>query len=111
MTTYTRGFITSVKVEIVYLKGTCVYGHKMGDNWIVEYTTPAGICNAAYMALYPHIRVLQRGGSFEYPKDSGVTRIGCPDPWNLIVFELSPISGTTHPAVAAPPGSGEIDTL
>ena len=111
MATPTRGFITDVKVKVVHTKGVCVYGHKVGDEWSVGYTTPAGICNVAYAAIYPHIRVLQRGGAYEYPGNSGVVRAGCPDPWNLTVFELSPITETKRPALTAPPGAGELDTL
>jgi uncharacterized repeat protein (TIGR04076 family) len=103
--------ITDVKVKVVYTKGVCVYGHKIGDEWVVGYTTPPGICNAAYTALYPHIRVLQRGGIYEYPKGSGVTRIGCPDPWNLVVFELSSVPGTTRECLSAPPGCGDLNML
>ncbi len=111
MSTYTGSIITDVKVKVVSAKGVCVYGHRLGDEWVVGFTTPLGICNAAYMALYPHIRVLQRGGSHEYPKGSGVIRIGCPDPWNLVVFELSPLPGTTRVAPTGPTGSGHLDTL
>ena len=32
-----------------------------GEEWAVAYTTPPSVFNVAYAALYPHIRVLQRG--------------------------------------------------
>ena len=105
------GDVTDVKVKVIYKKGTCVYGHEVGDEWVVGNTTPLGICNAAYMTLYPHIRVYQRGGQYEYPKGSGIARFGCPDPWNLVIFELSAVPGTTRGGNPLPPGSGQMDTL
>ena len=103
--------LSDVKVKVVYAKKPCPFGHKIGDEWIVGNTTPAGICNTAYAALYPHIRVLQKGGQAEYPWNSGVLRLGCPDIWKLLVFELSVISDTTREATSPPPGDGELGTL
>ena len=100
-----------VKVKVVYQKGVCNFEHKVGDEWIVGPTTPAGICNAAYMAIYPHIRVLQRGGDYEYPKGSGVCRFSCPDLWNPVVFELSKVSGTARASKPMDPGAGHLESL
>ncbi len=106
------GPVSEVKVKVVYQKGTCSWGHKMGDEWTVGATTPAGICNASYAMLYPHIRALQRGGQYEYPKGSGIARFGCPDPWNLVVFELSVVPGTSRYLGGQLPSScGQLDTL
>jgi uncharacterized repeat protein (TIGR04076 family) len=103
--------ITDVKVKIVHIKGTCPYEHKVGDEWTVDHKTPGGMCNMAYMSMYPHIRVLQRGGQYELPKGSGVIRLGCPDAWNLVVFELQAVEGTARPAPQLSPGTGDLDKL
>jgi len=100
-----------VKVKVVYQKGVCNFGHKVGNEWTVGPTTPEGICNAAYAAIYPHIRVLQRGGQYEYPKGSGVCRFCCPDLWNPVVFELSPVPGTGRKSKPMDPGAGHLESL
>ena len=105
------GTVIDVKVKVIHIKGTCPYEHKVGDEWIVGYKTPPGICNSAYMAIYPHIRVLQRGGHYELPKGSGVTRLGCPDAWNCVIFELAPIASTARPAPPLAAGTGNLDNL
>lgn len=101
-----------VKVKIVYAKGKCIYGNKLGDEWIVGPTTPAGICSGAWNVIWPFVRVLQRGGHYEYPPGSGVARFGCPDPWNLRVFELSVMPGPAkEDFVGFTEGSGDLKTL
>ena len=105
------GTVTDIKVKVVYSKGTCPYGHQVGEEWVVGLKTPLGICNSAYISLYPHIRVLQRGGQYQYPPGSGVIRLGCPDVWNLVVFEMSAMPGTTCPAPSPHPGSGLLENL
>ena len=103
--------VFDVKVKVIYQKGHCVSGHKVGDEWIVGTETPGGICNAAYATLFPHIRVFQRDGQYAYPKGSEVARFACPDAWNPIIFELSKVPGTIREAKSAPPGSGEMENL
>lgn len=88
--------LTDVKVRVISQEGECLAGHQVGQEWIVGYNTPEGICNAAYAMLYPHIRVFQRGGQHEYPRGSGVLRLACPDGWSPVIFELSPLPETAH---------------
>ncbi len=105
------GELTDVKIKVVFQKGICVSGHKVGDEWVVGANTPTGICNAAYVALYPFIRVYQRGGRYSYPKGSEVTRLACPDGWNPIIFELSQIPATTHDVPPLPETCGHLEHL
>ena len=70
------GMLGDVKVKVVFVKGTCLAGHKVGQEWIIGRRTCQGICNSAYNAIYPNIRLLQRGGDYEYPAGSGVIRYG-----------------------------------
>ena len=111
MTTPTEPARNAVGVKVVYKRGTCVYGHEVGDEWVVGNTTPAGICNAAYIALYPFIRVYQLGGRYEFPRGSGVARMCCPDAWNQVIFELTPIPATDAKTLPLPPTSGHLDAL
>ena len=105
--------VTDVRVKVVSRKGVCAFGHKVGDEWIVGATTPAGICNAAYAALYPHIRVLQRGGDFSYPVGSDLARMACPDGWNPTIFELSRVPETARDreVQALPKTAGHLEHL
>ena len=81
--------VNHIRVKVVFKKGICTAGHKVGQEWIVGQHTPAGICTSAYNSIYPFIRGLRGAGYFEYPAGSGVARLGCPDAWNQVVFELS----------------------
>ncbi len=80
-----------VRVKIISQKGTCVFGHKVGDEWVIGATSPAGLCMGALTALAPFIRTLQYGGEYEYPLGSGVLQLCCPDPFNTVIFELTKI--------------------
>jgi len=83
--------VTDIKVKVAYQRGVCAAGHKEGDEWIVGSKTPSGICNAAYISIYPYVRVLQRGGKNKHHLGPEITRVACPDAWNPIVFELSQV--------------------
>jgi len=86
--------VCEVKVKVISQKGTCVFGHKEGDEWVVGFTSPAGLCMGALTALAPFIRTLQYGGEYDYPHGSGVCQLGCPDPYNPVIFELTKVSGS-----------------
>jgi uncharacterized repeat protein (TIGR04076 family) len=86
--------ICDVKVKVLSQKGLCAFDHKEGDEWIVGTVTPAGLCNAAYHALYPFIRAMQQGSKYEWPPDSGKLQLCCPDPFNPIIFDLSRVKGS-----------------
>ena len=82
----------NVKAKIISQKGTCVFGHNEGDEWIFGATSPAGLCMGAFTALAPFIRTLQCGGEYEWPPGSGVAQLCCPDPFNQVIFELTRIT-------------------
>ena len=107
----TAGNITDVRVKVVYKRGFCVFGHEVGDEWIVGGTTRYGFCPMAYHAIYPNIRLLQRGGYYNYPAGSGVIRSSCTDAWNLVVFELSQVPRTGHTNPPLPGTCGYIEYL
>ncbi len=77
-----------VAVKVVSQKGTCVFEHKVGDEWIVGGTAPAGLCLPALSALLPFITALRFGGSFYWESNPDVTTFACPDVANPVVFEL-----------------------
>lgn len=78
-----------VKLTVVSQEGTCVAGHKVGDEFVCPVlTTPAGVCVEAFHALYPSLWTLMVGGSFPWSGDPDTVRIACPDHGNPVMFEL-----------------------
>jgi len=77
-----------VRVRVVSQKGTCEAGHKVGDEWLVDYKTPEGLCIFAFSSLLPGIMALMFGGSFPWESDPDATTAACPDADNPVVFEL-----------------------
>jgi len=77
-----------VSVKVVSQKGTCAEGHKVGDQWVVDYKTPEGLCIFAFSSLLTSLMPLMFGGSFPWEKDPDMTTAVCPDPDNPVVFEL-----------------------
>ena len=77
-----------IAVKVVSQKGTCVWEHKVGDEWILGGKSPEGICLSALFTLLPNARVLMFGGVFPWEPDSDVTTVACPDAANPVVFEL-----------------------
>ena len=78
--------------KVVSQKGTCVAGHRVGDEFeIDELKTPGGMCPWAFVALWPFAEPL-RFGAFPWEKDPSKARVACPDPDNPVVFELRKVA-------------------
>jgi uncharacterized repeat protein (TIGR04076 family) len=46
------------------------------------------VCRWAYNSMYPFITVLEYGGTLPWEPDSDRAYVACPDPHNVVVFEL-----------------------
>ena len=77
-----------VAVRVISQTGTCSAGHRVGDEWVIEDKTPAGMCAFALASIFPLMTPLMFGGSFPWEDDPDVTTVACPDPGNPVVFEL-----------------------
>ncbi len=77
-----------VIARVVSQKGTCVAGHKAGDEFLIGNTTPAGMCSYAFQTIFPLATVLQFGGSFPWEDDPDKATVACPDAGNPVVIEL-----------------------
>ncbi len=78
-----------IKVTVKQVtKGECTLEIKAGDSWIIDKTTPAGMCMAAFAALLPVIRTLSAGGEFKWQTDPDVIEMCCPDPEHLVIYEV-----------------------
>ena len=78
----------TVKAKVISQKGTCVYGHKVGDEWVISRTTPEGICLGAFHSFFPDLRTLMFGGVLPWSDDPDAVAVACPDAKNPLVFEL-----------------------
>lgn len=70
------------------VKGECALEHHVGQQFRLGDKTPAGICQSAYQAMFPSVRVLQFGGTFPWASDPDCAEVACPDAANPVVFEL-----------------------
>lgn len=77
-----------VIARVQSIKVTCPNGHKVGDEFVFDRKSPAGICLSALSSILPFVRVLQFGGSFPWEENPDEATIGCPDCENLTVFYL-----------------------
>ena len=55
-----------VRITLVSQKKACPAGHRIGDEFLVQGTTPEGICMGAFSSLLPYITTLRFGGSFPW---------------------------------------------
>jgi uncharacterized repeat protein (TIGR04076 family) len=75
------------KIVEIRGKGKCSYGHKVGQSFdFSEMGSP--ICQWAQNSIFPFFTVLKFGGKFPWSEDPDRLQIACPDPDNVVVFEL-----------------------
>jgi uncharacterized repeat protein (TIGR04076 family) len=88
-----------VIASIKDIKGQCRFGYKVGD--VIEYQqNPQGynyvpeivgkVCPEAFDSLYRNAFCMLFGGKIPWAKDKErtITQTACPDPFNLVTFEL-----------------------
>jgi uncharacterized repeat protein (TIGR04076 family) len=78
----------AVIARVISQQGTCVAGHKPGDEFRIGDTTPDGMCSYAFQTVFPLATVLQFGGSFPWEEDPDKATVACPDPGNPVIIEL-----------------------
>ena len=66
-----------VIARVKSVKGSCSWGHEVGDTFNVNCHDAAGLCGFLYHDIFPYLTMLQFGGSF--PKEWG-------DP-NMVVMD------------------------
>ncbi|MCZ7572180.1 MAG: TIGR04076 family protein [Ardenticatenaceae bacterium] len=98
-----------VRVRVIETHPTCGAGHKVGDEWIWEDTTPAGLCSSIFACSFNAYLGLRFGGmepEAEYILQSQPGQLGadkytnaeqtmifrrCPDPNKRVVVSLERI--------------------
>ena len=73
-------------VRIIVKDGECRgERHKVGQEILVEKTTPGGMCLGAWNAIAPYLTALRYGADFPWEKENGVITIKCPDPKGIVL--------------------------
>lgn len=77
------GCATVARVSVRSVHGTCQAGHQIGEAFVLDCRTPAGLCGEAFHAIFPLVKRLrgqvQRGGSRVATID-----IPCPEEGSVI---------------------------
>ena len=79
-----------VEVEVLSQKGTCHFGHQVGDVILFDGETIQGrICISALYSFMPKVFAMRYGAEFPWLKDNkDVSTHACPDAFNPVVFEI-----------------------
>lgn len=80
--------LPKITLKIVSQKGTCVFGHKVGEEFDVSRGTPEGLCPGVYHSAYPAIFALMVGGRIPWEEDKDTAHVACTDPANPVVVEV-----------------------
>lgn len=80
--------VYKVQVTIKSIEGECPQGLQVGQSWLIDGKTPAGMCMAAYNSISPTLRLFRFGGEYPWDKDKDITYLSCPDPDNKIIYEI-----------------------
>jgi len=80
----------SVEVMVKSVKGTCNFGHEVGDRIVLDGRCVKGeVCYSALLALLPRVYGLRFGAEYPWLKDKNIIETACPDWRNPVVFEAT----------------------
>ena len=76
--------------RVISQKGTCEFGHKVGDEVIFDGETVQGrVCMSALYSFLPKVFAMRYGATFPWLKDDKDRAThACPDAFNPVVFEV-----------------------
>jgi len=81
-----------VAIKVISQTGHCGRYHYVGEEWLIEDKSPAGICLSALHSMLPNLNVLRRTGEgISRSNGPDVSRVACPDAKNPVVFEMKRI--------------------
>jgi len=79
----------NVEVIVKSQKGTCAFGHEVGDKIVFDGESIRGnICYSALMVLLPKVYAMRYGADFPWSENKDVIFNACPDAENPVVFEI-----------------------
>jgi uncharacterized repeat protein (TIGR04076 family) len=82
---------SKIKITMDSVAGKCPSGNALGNEFLIERTTPAGMCLSAFNSISPAIQVLRDGGSFPWERNPDVAYFCYPDHLNRTVFKIERI--------------------
>jgi uncharacterized repeat protein (TIGR04076 family) len=76
--------------KVISQKGTCEFGHKVGDEVVFDGETVQGrVCLSALYSFLPKVFAMRYGATFPWLKDDKDRAThACPDAFNPVVFEV-----------------------
>lgn len=78
-----------VELRVIEQKGTCGFGHKVGDAIVFDGRTVEGeICFSALYSVIPKVYAMRYGVEFPWLEDKDAATHACPDAYNPVVFEV-----------------------
>jgi uncharacterized repeat protein (TIGR04076 family) len=84
--------VYDIEVKVKSMKGTCDFGHKIGDTIKFDGKKIIGqICYSSLLMLLPDVYAMRHGAEFPWEKNDGVIEKVCPDPENPVIFEIKRI--------------------
>ncbi len=82
-----------VELRVIEQKGTCSFGHKVGDVIVFDGRKVDGeICFSALYSVIPKVYAMRYGVQFPWLEDKDVATHACPDAYNPVVFEVRRIT-------------------
>lgn len=84
-----------IEATVKSQKGTCSFGHKVGDKIIFDGKSVQGdICYSALMGFLPSVYAIRYGAKFPWAQDKDAIVSACPDGENPVEFEIRRIRST-----------------
>lgn len=84
-----EGYGFTIEATVKSIKGKCGVGHEVGDKIVFDGLNVRGkICFSALLHLLPIIHGLAWGAEFPWDENKDTSVWSCPDPKNLVTFEL-----------------------
>jgi uncharacterized repeat protein (TIGR04076 family) len=78
-----------VELKVIEQKGTCGFGHKVGDVIVFRKRGIEGeICFHALYSVLPKVMAMRYGAEFPWLEDKDVATHACPDGYNPVVFQV-----------------------
>jgi uncharacterized repeat protein (TIGR04076 family) len=84
--------VTAVTAKVISVKGTCGFGHKIGDTAKISESGVEGrICIHALYSMFPAAFAMLYDAKFPWLQNPDVKTHPCTDAANPVVFELTKI--------------------
>ena len=101
-----QGRPIQIRVIEIRGRGTCPLGLSVGDLFRSDRQVGA-VCHWAGYTLLPWTTALRFGGDVPWEVELGLARVCCPDPDNVVVFEVRRRSAESPMPPGAWPSSGD----